>query len=55
MCVREGVYVRVWCMEFEKTCRHAVKLDPTVPSSEEEAALAVGDVVGHDGVKSASA
>ncbi|CAG06636.1 unnamed protein product [Tetraodon nigroviridis] len=41
--------------EFEKpTRRHGVKLNPAVACSVEEAALAVGNVVGHESVKSAS-
>ncbi|CAF92714.1 unnamed protein product, partial [Tetraodon nigroviridis] len=41
--------------ELEKlTRRHGVKLNPAVACSVEEAALAVGDVVGHDSVRSAS-
>ena len=42
-------------VEFEKlTRRHAIKLQPTVQCSVEEAGLAVGEVVGFESVKSAS-
>lgn len=41
--------------EFEKlTRRHVVRLSPTMQCSVREAALAVGDVVGHESLKSAS-
>lgn len=41
--------------EFKKlTRRHVVKLSPVLQCSVGEAALAVGDVVGHESLKSAS-
>lgn len=67
--VSESLHVCVWshghvCLmqvfgiapaEFEKLTRcHAVKHSPAVHFSREEAALAVGDVVGYDSVKSVS-
>lgn len=42
-------------VEFKKlTRRHAVKLSPALQCSVGEAALAVGDIVGHESLKSAS-